>query len=1549
MNRNKSVIFMSIVRMVVIAVLISGALAALPPGATSAAAPDAPQAGTACLLLQPAATIGKDAYIKQERPDETKGGDPELRVKNESGKLMRSLLQFDLSGLPSGVVVTSATLSLFVKDASGGAYTINTHQVTNSWNEPQVTWKARDKAAKVLWTNLGSDYNSAVVSSAVVDDTKNIWRTWDLTSLATTWLSNPASNLGVILEAPAGSPHGEKKFKSSDDGTAAQRPKLEICYSSGVAVDPDNSGDGVPGLTRTYAHVVHVGNITSAVNLSAASSMGWTTRVLKDVNGNGVKDPDDTPITVTPAIGPNADYPILVQVDIPLSAMSGASDVTTVTATAQSNGSSDTAKDTTRIGKQIDVQPDNSSYATAGSVIFYGHQIINNGDAQDCMTVAATSSQGWPVLLWQDLNANGVHETSNPNEPPLDSAVCINPGGHFHFVAEVQVPAGATAGTVDRTLITATSNNDPSRTGQAMDTTQVFVNDPPVIDGKYDAIYELSPDASQVCYNSNGTLFGKLSTFYQPTADAVYMVLAIDKDFVDNTYGTNAVGWTNGHTFGNLTGSDHAQFYGFDAGGTKVLDFKLDYLTAASGTPSGYASLGVTGGEGRMNLGSATNIKAWGTSLEYSLNKTGYCSGGACPALTTNSPATNAFYTPNPTYPNWIYDVIYEVKIAKTAFGATGFGSLEVPYIHASPSKVGTNTIYATPGPCPGEIGDTVWKDLNANGVQDAGEPGIDGVQVKLYRDNGDGAFNAATDILVGTQTTSAGGHYLFQNLAANDYFVDVVDATVPAGYQTTTYNDPTPIISLGEGQSYLEADFGYVIGAVIGDFVWEDLNKNGVQDAGEPGLSGVTVNLYDGSGNLIGSTTTDRNGYYSFPNRPAGNYQVGFVAPFGYVFSPQDQGGNDAKDSDANPTTGRTIVFATTGGVPDLTRDAGLYYQPPTACDLTSSIASNFNSTAIAAGRTIWFNSHLNVNGLPAGATVTIYFDQSTVQFTANSTNYSLAVPRAKIIFSPTATSTTTTFDTATQTWVTTVSPGNFNENVFLSGLRFPVPAGGLPGGINPVTWNGRFTTDTPGVTLSWQWSAAVYSTFNTDYNAIGVKPVDGNKENPYANADAAGTPENYKTYVIGGARGTGGTNYTGSPSATGNATPCQTASIGDRVWDDANNNGIQDPGEAGISDVTVRLLENCTTLVATTNTDASGLYKFVTPPGNYCVQFVLPPSYVFSPPNQGGDDARDSDANPTDGKTALTNLFSGENDMTWDAGMGQYASVGDRVWNDLNGNGIQDPGEPGIPNIQVELFDADGNYVDTTTTDANGIYGFDSLTPGDYYLQFGLPDGYVFTAQYQGGDPAKDSDANAVGSTDVFSLAPGDNDPTRDAGAVQVASLGDFVWQDLNMNGIQDAGEPGVPDVNVNLYDGNGNFIDPTTTDANGQYLFSGLIPGDYVVEFVAPAGSTFTLPNQGSDPAVDSDANVITGQTGVITLSPGENDLSWDAATSSGTTPTATALRMSASPGSPTSRSTSTWVAPRSPPRPPMPMAATCSPTWGRAPTRWTSPTSTASWPA
>ena len=198
------------------------------------------------------------------------------------------------------------------------------------------------------------------------------------------------------------------------------------------------------------------------------------------------------------------------------------------------------------------------------------------------------------------------------------------------------------------------------------------------------------------------------------------------------------------------------------------------------------------------------------------------------------------------------------------------------------------------------------------------------------------------------------------------------------------------------------------------------------------------------------------------------------------------------------------------------------------------TSIASNFNGNAIANGSYIWFNSVLKLKA-PTSPTNTfiVHFTSQTISFTASGNSYTINVPDADVIFDPAATDATTIFDYNASKWVTTV-PSTYTGNVFLSGIVFQSP--GLPGGINPVTWNGAFSASGP-FEIQWKWAAAVYNLPNgtPENNELGVKPVDSNTLCiTYQNSDHAGTMENYKDYVIGGARGGGGSNYTGGYSGT-------------------------------------------------------------------------------------------------------------------------------------------------------------------------------------------------------------------------------------------------------------------------------------------------------------------------------------------------------------------------------------------------------------------------------
>jgi len=212
----------------------------------------------------------------------------------------------------------------------------------------------------------------------------------------------------------------------------------------------------------------------------------------------------------------------------------------------------------------------------------------------------------------------------------------------------------------------------------------------------------------------------------------------------------------------------------------------------------------------------------------------------------------------------------------------------------------------------------------------------------------------------------------------------------------------------------------------------------------------------------------------------------------------------------------------------------------PPPPCVATATNSSNFNGTSVPGGSYLWFNANFTAQHVPSSG-VTIDFTNGNISFNAGGTNYSLAVPNAKITFSPTATCTSTTFDTVTNTWMTTV-PVSGDDEIFLTGLAWPVPSGGLPGGANPVNFSGTYSSETsaPGLSIQMKWSVAAYSSFTTDYNALQVK-AGHQRACGQSNGEHAGTPEGvdstntpWKHFLIGGPRGGGGSNFTGSWSGT-------------------------------------------------------------------------------------------------------------------------------------------------------------------------------------------------------------------------------------------------------------------------------------------------------------------------------------------------------------------------------------------------------------------------------
>lgn len=224
---------------------------------------------------------------------------------------------------------------------------------------------------------------------------------------------------------------------------------------------------------------------------------------------------------------------------------------------------------------------------------------------------------------------------------------------------------------------------------------------------------------------------------------------------------------------------------------------------------------------------------------------------------------------------------------------------------------------------------------------------------------------------------------------------------------------------------------------------------------------------------------------------------------------------------------------------------------------------------------------------------------------------------------------------------------------------------------------------------------------------------------------------------------------------------------------------------------------------------------------------------------------------------------------------------AVGDFVWHDINTNGVQNGGETGLSGVTVRLYGAATNLLASTVTDATGYYLFNGWPTGTYLIGFTTPTNYFLSARDQGGDDTLDSDPNpATGFTGAFPISPGTN-RTIDAGMyVPSSSIGNYIWLDANTNGIQDGGESPATGVVVRLYNSFSNLLSVATNNASGNYLFTGLPPGDYFLEFVIPSNYVFALANQGGNDAADSDADQITGRTAIFSLPSGVTDNSWDA---------------------------------------------------------------------
>gem|GEM_PF-863403 len=406
------------------------------------------------------------------------------------------------------------------------------------------------------------------------------------------------------------------------------------------------------------------------------------------------------------------------------------------------------------------------------------------------------------------------------------------------------------------------------------------------------------------------------------------------------------------------------------------------------------------------------------------------------------------------------------------------------------------------------------------------------------------------------------------------------------------------------------------------------------------------------------------------------------------------------------------------------------------------------------------------------------------------------------------------------------------------------------------------------------------------------------------------------YNSFAWRGYRSDLGTPLGAEPNKVGiELGTCTGASLGDYVWIDTNGDGLQNDGPTGLNDVQMFLytpgndgvpgtfddVQLGTTLTAMGPGGQSGWYSFPgLAPGDYYVCMDAPATYSITTPELGGDPTQDSNINPATSCSSLVTLAVNEDNPTIDAGLVPTgtASLGDYVWFDYNGDGIQNESPlDGVNGVTVELYVDNGNgapdaadtmvAVTATADDVNGIpghYRFDGLAPGvPYYVKFSVPaSANGFTLRNQGGDDTLDSDAHqTTGVGQIVTLTAGEYDPSHDAGITLPTGgllLGNQIWLDNDNDGIFEPqnGEVGINGVRLTLYrdvngDGTpstneyaGSTISSTLNGLDGRYSFGSLDGGDYIVvvnlDNFSGTGALAGLQTcTGNDPATDPDDDV------------------------------------------------------------------------------------------
>ncbi len=768
-------------------------------------------------------------------------------------------------------------------------------------------------------------------------------------------------------------------------------------------------------------------------------------------------------------------------------------------------------------------------------------------------------------------------------------------------------------------------------------------------------------------------------------------------------------------------------------------------------------------------------------------------------------------------------------------------------------------------------ISGTVYNDRNDNGLIETSEPGIPNVTITLTGTDPTGPITKTT-------TTNADGTYRFDGLFPGTYTItetqptnwtDGKDTTGTAGGTTT--NDKTTGITLAINQIATNYNLGETTPAtgVFNGMVYVDTNNNGIQDPDEPGLPGVTITL---TGTTTDGTTvtrtvvTDSSGQYIFRDLKPGTYTITETQPVGYrdgktvVGSAGGTGGPNTITSitlgvgqvaTGNSFTELAPVASISGTVFDDRNDDG---QQQIAEPGIAGVTVTLTGTDVR-GNTINRTTTTNVNGVytftglfPGSYTVsqtqpaiwldgkdaigsaggTLSNDKTSgieIGDTTTATGYNFG-EKAPVVQANTAGSATLT--------------GAAYSDTDNDGVRDPGEPG-IAGVIITVTGTSSTgapvtRTTTTGADGSWTLTDLPPG----QYTLTETQPT-GYLDGKDTAGSAGGTVGNDTISQITVVAGQTGTGYLfGERPTTGSG------SVSGSVFDDRDNDGVQQPGEPGIPGVTITVTGTTTDgqpITRTVVTDAKGSWAIPDlPPGVYTLIETQPSGYTdgkdTASPQGGGIAGEDriTQITLTPGLNATGNTFA-EHSVAPVVATPGTGSLSGTVYADQNGNGRRDPGEGGISGVVITITgttDSGQPVKRTVTTGPDGSWSVVGLAPGTYSVTETQP------PSYGDGSVRAGSLGGAIGDNQIREIRVGaDANGTGYEFAERGQLITGTIFVDINGDGKRDPGEQPIPGVVVRVLNSSGTEIARVTTGPDGTYSYVASQPGTYRLERELPDG--------------------------------------------------------------------------------------------------------------